>query len=473
MQLVFIKNFFKLGLFKYSEDFLLFVGSIIISRLVGPSEYGVVVIVTIFYGFLDRFTDIGLTAFIIREKESDELLVTVQYFFLILSVTLGAALLLLAFPISLFYSAEVFAPCIAYVGIMLLNALPRASAAALLKKQSFDLIARTGLVSTVFMLLLSVTLAFLGFSYWVLIIPQFFPPLISLYFYRKRLIVPFKVPTRGQMKEVLERCKPLIKNLSLFTVLNYWARNTDNFFIGKLYGEGRLGLYNRAYSFSNLPVRLIGNVFSKIQLAIFQEKIDDVDYIRRQYKQLLNLLTSVIVVPFVILYLFAEEVVLLLWGKTWLDVAQYLPLLSIMMLVFIINITVNDMLILFRKEKYISITAMITGLSTIVSLSIGVFISIKAMIYIYVLNILLINSIAVIYICFHKVMKFTAREIVEVWLCNWLTAFSLILLNIFDMRKYHLAPLVFLMVVSTYKFIVYVKQVRGEVKGEVNEREGL
>jgi teichuronic acid exporter len=469
MQLVFIKNFFKLGLFKYSEDFLLFIGSIIISRLVGPSEYGVVVIVTIFYGFLDRFTDVGLTAFIIREKESEELLVTVQFFFIALSVSLGVVLLLLAFPLSLFYSAEVLAPCIAYVGIMLVDALPKASAAALLKKQNFNLIAKTGLISTIFMLILSVALAFLGFSYWVLIIPQFFPPLISLYFYRKELIVPFKVPTRSQMKEALERCKPLIKNLSLFTVLNYWARNTDNFFIGKLYGEGRLGLYNRAYSFSNLPVRMIGNVFSKIQLPIFQKKVDDVGYIRQQYKQLLNLLTTVIAVPFVFLYLFAGDVVLILWGKTWLDVAVYLPLLSILMLVYIINITVNDMLILFRKDKYISISSMIAGLSTIIGLSIGVFISIKVMIYIYVLNVLLTNSITVIYIVFYRVMKFKAREIAEIWLCNWLTAFSLILLNIFDLRKYHFIPLAIFVAVSTYKFIVYVKQVRGEAQ----EQEGV
>ncbi len=463
MQILIIKNFFKLGLFKYSEELLIFIGSIVISRVLGPSEYGVVAIVNVFYGFLSRFADIGLTAFVIREKESQELLIAVQFFFLILGGILGTLLLLLAFPVALFYTSDVFAPCVVYAAIVFVQSLPRASSAALLKDHHFGFVAKTGVISTIITLGVTIVLAFLGFSYWSLILPQFFPPLLSLYLYRKRIIIPFKIPELSQLKAIFNQCKSLIKNLTIFAALNYWARNTDNFLIGKIYGKTQLGLYNRAYSFSNLPVAMIGNVFSRVLLPIFQKNCDDTDYVHRQYKLLLKLLTSVIVIPFTILFLFSKDVVLILWGKNWLEVSQYLPLLSILMLVFIINTTVNEMLIFLKKDKYIVVSALITGLSTIASLGIGAFISIKVMIYLYVITVLMVNSLVVIYIGFYKAFNFSFNEITEVWLCNWLTALSLVLLDMFNLHRFQLIPLAVLTGVSVFRLISYVKQVHKEM----------
>jgi O-antigen/teichoic acid export membrane protein len=470
MQLLLIKNFFKLGIFKYSEDLLIFIGSIIISRLVAPSEYGVVAIVNIFYGFLNRFSDIGLTAFIIREEESKSRVIAVQFFFVILSILLSFILILLAYPISLFYSKEIFAPCITYAFIILVTSLPKASSALLLKNQNFDYIAKIGVISTILTLCLTITLAFLRLSYWVLIIPQFLPPLISLYFYRKKVKIPFMIPPRSDIKKTFQQCRKLIRNLTIFTTLSYWARNTDNFLIGKLYGKGDLGIYNRAYSFSNLPINMIGRVFSKIQLPIFQKQIDNLDLIMEQYKRLLHLLTSLIVIPFTLLYLFAQQIVVLLWGKNWTAVADYLPLISILMLVFIINITVNDMFILLKKDKYIVVSALITGTASIISLAIGAFISIKVMIYMYVITALLVNSPAIIYIGFYKTFKFNFKEIIEIWLSNWLAAFIIILLNVFQLNEWAYLPIILLVMVSSYKFATYLKYLKTELKQEKLDR---
>ena len=463
MQLVLIKNFFKLGLFKYSEDVLIFIGSIIISRFIAPNEYGLVAIINVFYGFLNKFSDIGLTAFIIREEDSQSLYITVQFFFIVLSGFLAGILLLLAYPISLFYSGDLLAPCIAYTFIIIALSLPKAANAVLLKRQKFNYIVKIGVISTIFTLGFTLGLALLKFSYWSLIIPQLFPPLISLYFYGKKVRIPFIVPSRTDLTEIFTRCKQLIKNLTIFSVLNYLARNTDNFFIGKLYGKGDLGIYNRAYMFSNLPVNLIGRVFSKIQLPIFQNKIDDLNTVHKQYKLMLNLLTSVIVIPFAALYLFAEEIVVLLWGKNWLAVSEYLPTLSILMLVFVINITVTDMFILLKKDKYIVISASITGSATIVSLTVGVFISIKVMIFMYVITVLLINSPTIMYIGFYKCFNFSLKEILGIWLCNWLTALSLIILQYLNWYEYEFLPLTLLFAVAMIKFIHYLKYLRTEM----------
>ena len=60
------------------------------------------------------------------------------------------------------------------------------------------------------------------------------------------------------------KAKSIIGNLTGFTFLNYWARNSDNLIIGKVFGAGSLGIYNRAYRMLNMILQIITGLFGKV-----------------------------------------------------------------------------------------------------------------------------------------------------------------------------------------------------------------
>jgi len=73
------KNFLKIGLYKYSGQLIIFLSSIIVSRLLTPSEYGVVALITVFSSFIISFLDAGFRYSAIRNKFDNEYYQTLQF----------------------------------------------------------------------------------------------------------------------------------------------------------------------------------------------------------------------------------------------------------------------------------------------------------------------------------------------------------------------------------------------------------
>jgi len=60
------KNIVILGSYSYTTQIIAFLGTIVLSRLLLPEEYGFVALITVFTGFISQFSDAGLSYIIIR-----------------------------------------------------------------------------------------------------------------------------------------------------------------------------------------------------------------------------------------------------------------------------------------------------------------------------------------------------------------------------------------------------------------------
>ncbi|MDN5203377.1 oligosaccharide flippase family protein [Fulvivirgaceae bacterium BMA10] len=459
MQRSLLQNFLKVGGYKYTGEFVVFLGSIFISRYLTPDEYGVVAVVLIFYNFLALFSDLGFTSAIVREKEDSRFLSIAQTFFLLNGALIGLILLLLAYPISIFFhDNRLFHLSLLYAFILFIRRLPLTSEAVLLKKKKFIITARTEFLVASFTVLLIFILAVSGFSYWSLVLPYMLSPFIYFYYYRSFHRVPFRLLTRADLKLIRIKFGSLFIHLGSFNFTNYWEKNADKFLIGRLYGKSDLGIYNRAYMLVNLPSVFLAPLFRNVFFPIFQEKFDQPEYIKQEYKKLLHLISSISIVPWILLLYFPFEISTFLWGENWSRVGDYLGLLAIPMVLYVISGTTPILFILFREEKRLHQHGTIAGISTIGALTVGVFFSMKTMIYFFILNTLFIVIPSLCYFGFYKSFKFSMKEILEIWIVNYVVVAFLFVLIFFEMRYFMLYPLIFIGTYALIRFFLYIRE---------------
>jgi len=110
--------------------------------------------------------------------------------------------------------------------------------------------------------------------------------------------------------------------------MNYWVRNIDNLSIGKVLGETTLGYYTRAYTLMLLPVRQISGSISRVMFPSFSIIKNDKKKVWNNYIRIINL-TVFITFPLMgFLFLFSNEIILLLYGEKWLPMVPIFKGLS-------------------------------------------------------------------------------------------------------------------------------------------------
>src|SRR3989304_7769921 len=97
------KNIVILGGYSYTTQIISFLSSIVLARLLLPAEYGFVALITVFTGFIIQFADAGLSYIIIRSDYNRLFHSTIHFLAILIGVLLAAIVVLLAYPISVFY----------------------------------------------------------------------------------------------------------------------------------------------------------------------------------------------------------------------------------------------------------------------------------------------------------------------------------------------------------------------------------
>ncbi len=97
------KNIIILGGYSYFTQILSFLSSIVLSRLLVPSEYGLIALIAVFTGFIGQFSDAGLSYIIIRSDYKELFYSTIHYLAVIIGVVLTIIVIALAYPIAIFY----------------------------------------------------------------------------------------------------------------------------------------------------------------------------------------------------------------------------------------------------------------------------------------------------------------------------------------------------------------------------------
>ncbi len=288
----------------------------VISRILTPAEYGIVSAVNIFLVFFQLLADFGIGPAIIQNKQLTRKEVdSIFSFSLYIAVGLSILFVFLGYPMSLFYGNEVFirismilAIAVFFYGILV---VPQS---LLLKEQNFKLVNLTTIAGAIVSGIVSIILAFLGFSYYAIIIGN------TAKAFTMFMVFYLKTDTRIKLKfswAPLRKIYAFSRNQFLFNFINYFSRNLDNLLIGRYLSSSALAYYDQAYRMSLYPNQVLTSVVTSVIHPILSDYVDEKERIKRVYLRMSNLLATLGMPLSVFLFFTAEEIILFIFGLQW------------------------------------------------------------------------------------------------------------------------------------------------------------
>ncbi|WP_190300476.1 lipopolysaccharide biosynthesis protein [Rufibacter hautae] len=409
-------NVLTVGGYTYSTQVISFLSSIVISRLLLPSDYGFFALITVFTGFVGIFTNAGFGAAVIRSNYNTTYYKALRNLSLLMGVVIFTIMLLLAYPIAWFYrNSSLVLPIVVFSLVFIFRPLSIVPSAILRKNLNFSYIGKRDLLSSLISVLITIIMAYLNCSYWSLIIPQIFVAILNFYFLELKVGLGYKIYPWQYTIVGYKKTKKLIGSVLGFDTINYWARNADNLIIGKWYGAEELGIYNRAYSLLTLPLNIVSGIFGSVLLPSLTKLKRSGGDINKEYEGVLNIISLLDFPIAFVLIVFPKQLVSFLWGPNWIAVAELLPYFGLLLLTQGLITTIGNIYYLLGKEKTNFYVGAVNAVILVLGIVIGAFYSIVDVARVYALVYLSFNVPINLYFGFVKSFGFDWKFIIVFW----------------------------------------------------------
>jgi len=302
-------------------------GTMVLARLLTPADFGLIGMVTVVVGFAGMFKDAGLSmATVQKEAVTREQISTLFWLNALLSVGVGLCILLASPLVAWFYGRPELTAVTAVLSLSLVvTGLSIQHTALLRRHMQFGTLAGIQITSYLAHLTVTTALALAGWRHWALVggglASASSSMLLTLFF------CPW-IPGRMRKGAGVRSMLKFGGHLTGFNFLNYFARNADNFLIGRFLGSDALGLYAKAYGLLMLPIRQITGPIAAVAAPALSRLQDDPDRYKRYYYQSINLIAFISMPMVLMLAAFSEEIILLVLGERWAGAAPVFKALA-------------------------------------------------------------------------------------------------------------------------------------------------
>lgn len=413
----FLKNVAVFGGYSYLSWFFdSLVSTIILSRFLGPEEYGFVALIYVFSGFIMLFTNTGLSYSVIRSDYGPTYQRIVFSLSIWIGVILAIMLAILAYPITLIYdNPDLFWPTIVISIQFITHSFTIVPLALLEKRFSFRYVGFANFIVVVSTIAVMIVMAVLGCSYWSLIVPLVIQPIFKYYMFERKAKFGIHIYNWKMTKFGYRKIRNLMESISIFNFINYFARNADNFAVGKFYGEASLGLYDRAYKFLYMARRLVNTVLGPVLFpSLSDAKKKGEDY-RSHFLDIIGMVNFINLAISIPLVLLAKPITLLLWGQDWVGVADFMPYIGAIIPLQTMVIAAMDLYMIEKNERAYLTLGIPMSLILVVGIVIGTFFSALHILRFYSLAFVLLQTPVSLFWGHYKILKFSGKQILKFW----------------------------------------------------------
>ncbi len=302
---------------------------VVLSRLLTPNDFGIVGAALIVINLSLIFTEIGVgPALIHYQNITKEHIDSSVIFSIGMGLITTIIIYLLSPTISRYFGIPELNSVLKVLSFLfLLKSLTAISESLLIKRLEFKTITLIRLFSYgVGYTFFGILFAFLGFSYWGLIIGT------AINFLLETLLFTYFSRIKFDFKFSIFHIKELLGYGSSFSINKIFANialQGDNFVIAKTLGSTSLGLYTRAYQIFTFPINLFGQAISKVLFSSFSIIQNDRPKISVIYQTLVFSVAMISGPITCFLYFFAEEIVSVILGNQWLELVPALQILAL------------------------------------------------------------------------------------------------------------------------------------------------
>ena len=386
-----------------------FVVSLVLARILAPSDYGMVSMVTVFVTIANVLVTSGFGNALIQKKDADDLDFSSVFFAQLgLSLLLYGLLFVAAPYIAAFYGEgyESLSQVLRVIGLRIpIAAINNVQRAYVSRKMIFKKFFVATIFGTIVSAGVGLLMAYSGYGVWALV-GQYLTNVTM-----GTITLAITVKWRPHWQFSFLRLKPLFSyGWKLLTVdlVNSLLNNLRTMLVGKFYTPNDLAYYERAEQFPSL---IVTNINSSIQSVLFPAMAKEQDETEKVKALLRNMISigAFVIFPLTFgLMAVARPLVLLLLTEKWAESIPYIQIFCASYSLRIISTSCGQSIkALGRSDLYMKYTIIYKAIE-FVSIVITIFIGVKAVAVGTLINAIILVIIQ--YICNRKLTRYSIGE---------------------------------------------------------------
>lgn len=311
-----------------SVYFVRFFIGVVLARLLVPSDFGLIAMITIFISISDVFVNAGFGQAFIQKKNATPVDADTVFF---INLALGCivyGILYFSAPIiaSFFNQPPLKSLLRVLCLVVIINALNVIQYSLIRKELQFKKKAILQVFSSVTSGIIGIACAYNGLGVWSLVVQQICNKSLMC------ILLYYTSTWRLSFSYSRESARTLFSYGSWLMAANMIQLTFNNFYrfcIGKLFSATDLGHYERAKQFQSMIAETFSWVFGTVAFPTFAKLQDDNSELQKMLGRLV-LYSCIVVFPLLsCLFIIAKPFIILLITEKWIQVIPYLKLLCV------------------------------------------------------------------------------------------------------------------------------------------------
>jgi O-antigen/teichoic acid export membrane protein len=310
---------------------------IILARLLAPADFGLVAMVAVVTGIYSLFTTAGLSSATVQKANITADQVSTLFWINVLIGTAFALICVVTAPVLVAFYREprLFAITVTLAAGFLFTGAGVQHLALLQRQLRYVNVTMIEALSQLASSAIGIALALAGFGYWALVAAAITAPGITTIC---AWIATGWIPGRPRWNAGIRSMLHFGGTVTLNGLFVYVGYNLEKVLLGRFWGADALGLYGRAYQLISMPTDYLNGAIGGVAFSALSRLQDDPTRLKSYFLRGYALAISMTLPITICCALFADEIILVLFGPTWADAATIFRLLTPTVLVLgIIN----------------------------------------------------------------------------------------------------------------------------------------
>jgi len=308
--------------------FVQLASTIILARLLTPTDFGLVAMVLALVGFAPLLIDFGTTDASVQKTRIAQDEISTLFWF---NLTIGIALTVLLAGTSGWIARFFGEPSLAQIALALsltfvMAALSTQHYALMRRAMQFRRIAMIDISANLAGSIVAIAMAFAGWGYWSLVAkPIVTAVLVALGAW---LSCPW-VPGRPRLTPAVKELIGFGGGVTGFTMTDYVTQSADRLVIGYVYGAGPLGYFQNAFNIYSNLLSIMTEPLHNIAVSGLSKLRNNVEELKRSWTTALSSLSFFSAGVFAVLAVTAQDFVVILLGQKWAPAGPLLCIFAV------------------------------------------------------------------------------------------------------------------------------------------------
>lgn len=355
---------------RFAGQLIAWVITLVVIRILRPSDYGLMAIAGVMIGFASLFREMGLYSAMVQKRDMTSRQVEQAFGFLIITNTAIYVIVFFCAPLlASFFGDPRLINMTRVLGVQFpLASIGVVQDAMLSRRMHFKRKSIVNLAVTLGNGFTTLAFALSGAGVWALV----YGSLAGAAIRPVGLIMAARYPCRPRLPraEVADMLR-FGGFITTSRLLWYVYSQADVFIIGKLLGKTSLGYYSIAMELATLPMRKVSELLNQVGLAAYSSVQDDMAAVRSHYRKAIRIISILSFPIFWGISSISPDLVNVAIGQRWEPAIIPLQLLSLVMPIRMISHSGTGTLAAIGKPHIGTINVLVCVIIMVPSFYIG------------------------------------------------------------------------------------------------------